>query len=186
MRTRSIVGVAAAAAAAGWTAYLGIVTGAVAVDLGVGRRLRPLGPITVTVHAPRETVYDVLRAPYAERPSRAMREKVTVLDRGTGLVLAAHRTPLRAGLMAVTTETVGFEPPSRMTFRLVRGPVPYVVESFDLVEDGDRTTVRYAGELGTDLWALGERWGDVVARAWEATVRESLQTAKAAAERRVA
>jgi hypothetical protein len=187
MRTRSIVGAAVAAVAAGtagWTAYLGVVTGAVAVDLGVGRRLRPLGPITVTVSAPRQTVYDVLAAPYVERPSRAMREKVEVLDRGAGLVLAAHRTPLRRGLTAVTTETVGFHPPARMTFRLVRGPVPHVVESFELVENGDRTTVHYVGELGTDLWAAGARWGDLVARAWESAVRESLQATKVEAERR--
>lgn len=71
----------------------------------------------MTVDAPRQTVYDVLCAPYVERPSRAMRAKVEVLDRGAGLLLAAHRTALRGGLTAVTTETVGFEPPARMTFR---------------------------------------------------------------------
>jgi len=71
----------------------------------------------MTVDAPRQTVYDVLCAPYVERPSRAMRDKVEVLDRGAGLLLAAHRTALRGGLTAVTTETVGFEPPARMTFR---------------------------------------------------------------------
>lgn len=187
MRTRAILAVTAAltgAAGAAGAAYLGVVTGAVAVDLGVGRRLRPLGPITVTVDAPRRVVYDVLAAPYAERPSRAMREKVEVLDRGSGLVLAAHRTPLRGGLTAVTTETVGLHPPTRMTFRLVRGPVPHVAESFELIDEGDRTTVRYTGELGTDLWAAGARWGDLVAQSWEATVRESLETAKAEAERR--
>ncbi len=66
MRIRpSVVAVTALAAAAGaaGTAYLGLVTGALAVDLGVGRRTRPLRPITVTVDAPRQTVYDVLCAP---------------------------------------------------------------------------------------------------------------------------
>jgi len=182
----SVVAVTALAAAAGaaGTAYLGLVTGALAVDLGVGRRTRPLRPITVTVDAPRQTVYDVLCVPYVERPSRAMRAKVEVLDRGAGLLLAAHRTALRGGLTAVTTETVGFEPPARMTFRLVRGPVPHVLESFELTDEGDRTSVRYSGELGTDLGAAGARWGDLVARSWESTVRESLEEAKDEAERR--
>lgn len=113
-----------------------------------------------------------------------MRAKVEVLDRGAGLLLAAHRPALRGGLNAVTTETVGFEPPARMTFRLVRGPVPHVLESFELTDEGDRTTVRYSGELGTDLWAAGARCGDLVARSWESTVRESLVKAKVEAERR--
>jgi hypothetical protein len=33
--------------------YLGLVTGAVTLDVGVGRRARPLGPQTVSIAAPR-------------------------------------------------------------------------------------------------------------------------------------
>ncbi|MCA1698188.1 MAG: hypothetical protein LC790_04500, partial [Actinobacteria bacterium] len=69
-------------------------------------------------------------------------------------------------------------------FRLVRGPVPYVVESFDLRESEDGTDLEYGGELATDLWALGQWWGDIVARKWEAAVRSSLDAVKAEAERR--
>jgi hypothetical protein len=181
--------VAAGAAALGAAAaggYLGLVTGALPVDLGIGRRTRPLGPLAVRVAAPREVVYDAACAPYALRRTRAMRERVEILERGSDLVLAAHRTPIRGGLTAVTVETVAFDPPDEIRFRLVRGPVPYVTESFALTEhEGGSTTLTYTGTLGTDLWALGQAWGDVVARSWEAVVGGSLEQIRAEAERRV-
>jgi hypothetical protein len=183
------VGIVAAAAAggmlAGIGAYLGLVTAAVPVDLGIGRRIRPLGPMTVRVAAPREVLYDVLAAPYAGRTTRALlEEKVQVLERGTDMLLAAHYTPLRGRLRATTVETVRFTRPERIDFRLVRGPVPHVVESFRLDDDGDGAVLVYSGELGTDLWALGQRWGDLVATKWHAAVRESLDAARVEAERR--
>jgi hypothetical protein len=71
-------------------------------------------------------------------------------------------------------------------FRLVRGPVPYVVESFELSSHGRGTRLAYRGELGTDLWAAGQRWGALVAARWEAVVADSLATIKAEAERQTA
>jgi len=149
-----------AAAAVGGTVlaagtYLGVVSGAVPVDLGIGRRLRPLGPLSIEIDAPRDLVFDVIAEPYAERTSRAALEKVRVLERGQDMVLAAHYTPIRGRLKATTVETVHFERPHRIGFRLVRGQVPYVVETFTLEQDGDRTWLSYTGELGTDLWRLG-------------------------------
>ena len=88
-------------------------------------------------------------------------------------MLAAHYTPTY-GLTATTVEVVRFEPPERVYFRLVRGPVPHVVEQFVLHEVADGTELEYSGELGTDLWALGQAWGAAVARTWEATVESSL------------
>ncbi len=106
-----------------------------------------------------------------------------MVERGDDLVLAAHHT--RAyGLTATTLETVRFEPPERVHFRLVRGPVPHVVETFTLGEVGDDTELEYAGELGTDLWTLGQLWGAAVARTWEATVEASLESIRVEAERR--
>ncbi len=172
--------------AAGASAYVGLVTGRLSLDLGVGRRTRPLGPLTIDVRAPRDLVYAVATAPYAERRPRALREKVDIIERGDGMVLAAHRTPVGGGLTAVTVETVTFEPPARIRFRLVRGPVPHVAETFGLEETANGTRLTYTGELGTDLGALGERWGDLVERSWVAAVRESLDTIRAEAERRTA
>lgn len=155
--------VASVGATLGAATYVGLVTGAVPVDLGVGRRLRPLGPLDVDIAADRETVFAVLAEPYLGRPTRAMREKLRVLERGTDMVLAAHYTPIRGRLVACTVETARFERPERVTFRLVRGPVPHVVEEFLLTEQGTGMRLAYRGELGTDLWSIGQRWGDLVA-----------------------
>jgi hypothetical protein len=164
--------------------YVLVVRGALTLDLGIGRRTRPLGPLEIRIAAPREVVFDTIAGPYRRTP-RAMRDKLEVLERGEDLVLAAHHTPLSYGQRATTVETVRFEPPERISFRLVRGPVPHVTETFDLVADGHGATVlRYTGELGTDLWALGARWGAAVAGPWERTVAASLESTREEAERR--
>jgi hypothetical protein len=152
--------VAAGVAAAG---YAGLVTGACPLDLGVGRRTRPLGPRRVDVTAPPEVVFDVIAEPYLGRTPRALAGKLRVLERGGGMVLAAHCTPLggRLGLVAQTVETVRVTQPDRVDFRLVRGPAPYVVEAFVLTEqpDGAGTRLAWQGELAADLWRLGQWWG---------------------------
>jgi hypothetical protein len=177
--------VGAGVAAAG---YVGLVTGACPVDLGIGRRVRPLGPQLVDMAAPREVVFDVIAEPYLGRTPRALADKLKVLERGSDMVLAAHFTPLggRLGLVAQTVETVRFTRPERVDFRLVRGPVPHVVEAFVLTEqaDGVGTRLAYDGEIGADLWGAGQRWCELVARRWEETVAASLAAAKAEAERR--
>jgi Polyketide cyclase / dehydrase and lipid transport len=167
----------------GFGAYLLLVRGSLTVDLGVGRRIRPLGPRVWEITAPREIVFDVISAPYLRRTPRALYTKLRVLERGEDMVLAEHFT--RVGpIMTTTLETVRFEPPARVRFRLVRGPVPHVAESFALREADGRTELEYSGELGTDLWGLGRWWGEVVARRWEAAVNDSLAAVKEEAERR--
>lgn len=184
MRSTTIATGALTACGVGAGTYLGLITGAAPVDLGVGRTTRPLGPLSIEVNAPREQVFDVISAPYDVRAPRAMRAKVAVLERGTDMVLAAHFTPIRGKLQATTVETVRFTRPDRVDFRLVRGPVPHVVETFRLSEKGTTTLLTYDGELGTDLWGIGRWWGDVVAVKWEAVVEESFAAVKAEAERR--
>lgn len=154
------------------------------VDLGVARRTRPLGPLELDVAAPRDVVFDVIEQPYLTRTTRAMQAKVRVLERGADMVLAAHYTPVRGPLVATTVETVRFTRPERVDFRLVRGPVPYVVETFELVEYQGVTRFAYRGEMGTDLGPLGERWGALVARTWQRTVAASMASVKQEAERR--
>ena len=181
MRVRALAGVAGAVG--GLWALL--VRGALTLDLGVGRRVRPLGPLTVRIDAPRELVFEVVSSPYLGRTTRALEKKLKMLERGHDMVLAAHFTEIR-GLVATTVETVRFEPPSHVHFRLVRGPVPHVVEQFLLNETPEGTELEYTGELGTDLWALGRWWGAAVARQWETAVESSLAAVKHEAERRAA
>jgi hypothetical protein len=59
-----------------------------------------------------------------------------------------------------------------------------VAERFEFELSPTGTQLVYTGELGTDLWRLGERWGDVVAGAWVRTVRASLDSIRVEAERR--
>jgi hypothetical protein len=168
-------------------AYRGVLSGALAPDLRVGRRTRPLGPLDVVVAAPREIVFDVIAGPYLGRTPHAMADTLRVLERGADLVLAAHYTPLRGGRRATTVETVRFTRPSRVDFRLVRGPVPYVVETFMLTaQDPGTTRLAYTGELGTDLGPLGQWWGDRVTPVWEAAVAHTFRSVTAEAERRAA
>jgi hypothetical protein len=162
-----------------------LASGAVTLDLDVGRTLRPLGPIVASIAAPRELVFEVISSPYLQRTPRALEQKLKVLERGSDMVLAAHFTQTR-GFVTTTVETVRFEPPSQVHFRLVRGPAPHVVEQFVLRETADGTELEYVGELGTDLWALGRWWGTLVARRWEAAVESSLEAVKVEAERRAA
>jgi hypothetical protein len=189
MRIGPVVAWTTGTVAAGTGLYVGLVTGSLTLDIGVGRSTRPLGPIELEIAAPRQVVYDVAAAPYTERQTRAMREKVQILERGEGMVVAAHLTPLSRvvgwQLMAKTVEAVIFDPPGQMGFRLLRGPVPDVSESFTFTQTAPATTkLRYDGQLGTDFWDLGARWGAVVARTWEDTVRRSLAQIKVEAERR--
>ena len=152
-------GAVAAGAGAGAIAGLGyylIVSGKLTIDTGWGRRIRPLGPFSVQIAAPAVTVFDVIAAPYLGRTPRAMAAHLRVIERGKDMVLAEHYTPVYRGrLTAVTLETVIFDRPGRVTFRLVRGPVPHVTEEFALTEHNGVTTLAYSGELGTDFGIAG-------------------------------
>jgi hypothetical protein len=184
MRRRTGASALAAAGVTGLGYYL-TVTGKVTADLGWGRRIRPLGPFSVRIAAPAGTVFDIIAAPYLGRTPKAMAAKLRVLQRGTDMALAEHYTPVHGGrLTAVTVETVSFDRPRRVAFRLLRGPVPHVTEEFTLDERDGVTTLAYAGELGTDFGAAGRWWAGRVAAAWEAAVRASFASIKTEAERR--
>jgi hypothetical protein len=176
---------AAAAGGLAGLAYYLLVTGKLTVDTGWGRRVRPLGPFGVQIAAPAATVFDVIAAPYLGKTPRTMAGKLHVLERGADMVLAEHYTPVHRGkLTATTLETVTFDRPHTIGFRLVRGPVPYLTEQFALTEADGTTSLEYSGELGTDFAAAGQWWADRVAAAWEAAVRSSFKGIKAEAERR--
>ncbi len=167
----------------GAVGYALVVRGALTLDLGMGRRVRPLGPIRMRIAASRETVFDIVAAPYLGKTPRAMQSKLRVIERGSDMVLAAHYTQV-GRLTATTVETVRFERPERISFRLLRGPVPHVVERFELQTTTEGTELEYAGEIGADLWRLGQWWSDRVAGPWERAVTGSLDGIRSEAERR--
>ena len=164
-------------------AYRMLASGALTIDLGAGRRVQPLGPLVQTIVAPPEVVFDVIAGPYLGRTPRALADKLRVWERGSDMVLAAHYTQVKCGT-TTTLETVRFERGERIDFRLVRGPVPHLTESFLLTPTARGTEFRWQGELGTDGWQLGEWWGRIVARAWSRAVEQSLSQITNEAERR--
>jgi hypothetical protein len=170
---------------AGYRGYRLLTSGAATIDVGVGRRVRSLGPRAWDIAAQRELVFDIIAGPYLGRTPRALEARLQVWERGSDMVLAAHFTPVKCGV-ATTLETVRFQRPERIDFRVVRGPVPHVVESYVLADTENGTRLTWSGELGTDFWALGAWWGDRVARAWDKAVLSSLEAVVAEAERRAA
>ena len=184
-RTRGLAIGAAGLATTGLGGALAAVTGRLTLDLRIGRQTRPLGPIDVTIKAPRELVHTVIAEPYLKRQTRAMAAKLRVVERGSDMVVAEHFTPLASRLVATTVESVRFSPPARVDFRLLRGPVPGVVECFELdTTPDDGTRLHYEGTLETDFWSLGALWGQIVAKSWTKAVSQSLASIKAEAERR--
>ena len=163
--------------------YRLLASGALTIDVGVGRRTRRIGPVSWEIAAARETVFEVISGPYLGPTPHALKDKLDVWERSTEMVLAAHFTQVRCGV-TTTLETLRFTEPERIDFRVVRGPVPHLVEAFILESTDAGTRLTWQGELGTDFWALGSWWGDRVARAWEKAVRASLTPIAAEAERR--
>ena len=104
MQVRRLLGISGLLGAA-LGGYRLLTRGALTLDLGIGRRIRPLGPIERTIQAPREVVFDVIAAPYLGRTPRAMKDKLRVWERGADMVLAEHLTRSNSTTTA-TLETV--------------------------------------------------------------------------------
>jgi hypothetical protein len=161
--------------------FLALAMGRLHLDLGWGRSLHQLGPLRLRIDAPRELVYEILSAPYL---GRAHIESIDVLASGESLVVASHLTKVHF-YEARTVEAVELEPPARIGFRHLTGPVPHAVEEFRLEEQGQETELHYGGELGIDFFLLGRiagrRW---VVPQWHRAVGEHLDAVKAQAEQR--
>ena len=160
---------------------LALAMGRLHLDLGWGRSVHRLGPLRLRIEAPRELVYEILSAPYL---GRARSESIDVLARGESLVVASHLTKVHF-YEARTVEAIDLEPPARMGFRHLTGPVPYALEEFRLEQEGEATELHYDGELGIDFFLLGRiagrRW---VIPQWHRAVGEHLNAVKAQAEQR--
>jgi hypothetical protein len=166
-----------------WAAglFLLLAMGRITLDLGWGRSVHPLGPIALRIAAPRDLVFEMIEAPYV---GRAGGSGIEVIAQGDRLVVAAHHTKVHF-YTARTVEVVEFDPPGRVSFRHLGGPVPYAEEQFALTEAEGGTEIEYSGEVGIDFSVLGRVAGRHWVRPqWERTVREHLEDLKARAEQR--
>jgi hypothetical protein len=161
--------------------FLALAMGRLYLDLGWGRSLHQLGPIQMRIDARRELVYEILSAPYL---GRARNESIDVLARGDSLVVASHLTKVHF-YQSRTVEAVALEPPARMSFKHLTGPVPHAVEELRLEQAGEETELHYDGELGIDFFLLGRiagrRW---VVPQWRRAVGDHLDAVKTLAEQR--
>lgn len=161
--------------------FLALAMGRMHLDLGWGRSIHRLGPLRIRIEAPRELVFEILSAPYLGRVDK---ESIEVIARGESLVVAAHLTEVHF-YEARTVEAVELQPPTRMGFRHLAGPVPYAVEEFRLEADGEATDLHYDGELGIDYFWLGRiaarHW---VLPKWNGTVEAHMEEVKQRAEQR--
>ena len=180
---RKVLGTSPLLAALAGGYYL-TVRGSLVADVKVGRRKVELEEFETTIGAPRETVFEVIASPYLQRTPHAMADKLKVLERGSDMVLAEHYTPATFGIVTTTLETVRFEPPERVHFRLLRGPVPHAEEIFELFAEGATTRFHYMGRLEADWGPAGAAWARAVARHWNCKVRDSVEAVKVEAERR--
>lgn len=158
--------------------------GRLTIDLGWGRTRHALGPIDLRIDAPRAIVFDVVASPYLGRTPSELRGRLEVLDRGSDLVVAAHHTRLSL-LTSTTIESVRFEAPERISFRLLRGVAPSVTEEFAFQDADHGTVMRYQGELAMDFWIFGRLAGRFLVKpTWEKVVRRHLDGVKTMAEER--
>jgi uncharacterized protein YndB with AHSA1/START domain len=164
--------------------FLLLAMGRLHLDLGWGRSLHELGPITVQIAAPPELVFEILSAPYLGRTPGG--SGIELIAREDALAVAAHHTRVHF-YTARTVEVIEFEPPSRVSFRHLTGPVPHAVEQFTLERTNGATELRYGGEVGIDFFFLGMLAGRYWVRPqWERTVRDHLEDLKRRAEQRAA
>jgi uncharacterized protein YndB with AHSA1/START domain len=160
--------------------FLLLAMGRLHLDLGWGRSFHELGPIEFRIAAPRDLVFEMISEPYLRHNSK--RSGIEVLARGKDLAVAAHHTKVHF-YTAVTVEAVKFDPPDRIRFSHLAGPVPHAVEEFALEAADGVTELRYSGEVGIDFFFLGRIAGRHWVRSrWERAVREDLEDLRQRAE----
>jgi hypothetical protein len=160
--------------------FLLLAMGRLHLDLGWGRSFHELGPIEIRIAAPRDRVFEMISEPYLRHAPQ--KSGIEVLARGQDLAVAAHHTKVHF-YAARTVEAVSFEPPGKVGFRHLAGPVPHAVEEFALDEVDGVTELRYGGQIGIDFFFLGRIAGRHWVRPqWERAVRQDLEDLKQRAE----
>ena len=103
----------------------------------------------VSIEAPRELVYQLMTAFGRGRLKGDNSESSRVISRDGDSIVAEFKA--RSGRFTYTTvERVVLEPPTRITFEHIKGPMAYAREEFVLDEADGRTELTHRGEF---IWS---------------------------------
>ena len=150
-------------------------------------RAVPLHPHTTVINAPRELVYQMMSSFGRGKLKGDNNESSRVVSRDGDKVIAEFRTS--TGRRTHTTlEEVTLQPPGRITFRHLEGPLEYAVEEFLFHDVDGRTELIHRGEFIWRSWPfLGWLAGWFYIRPrFERVLERHMDQIKTAAESRAA
>ena len=141
----------------------------------------------VTIKAPRELIYQKMSSFGRGRLQGDNNESSRVISRDGNNIVAEFKT--RAGLFTyTTTERVTLDPPERITFVHLKGPLQYAREEFLFSERDDGTELVYNGEFNWHRfpvvgWLVGRFY---VKPMFERVLQKHMHQIKVACEARAA
>lgn len=136
----------------------------------------PLRPQTVRMHAPRGLCFEVVAS------AGRVVEQRSEFDKTVRFETSHRKRTIR------TVERITLQPPERIQYAWLEGPLPDAREEISFQEVGEaETDVTYAGWFASPPGLFGSLIGRLyVKRVFERLVREHLLEAKELAERRAA
>lgn len=146
-----------------------------------------LRPHRVLIHAPRDMVYQKMSSIGSGRLPGDNNESSRVLCRDGNNIIAEFRT--RAGPFSYTTiEQVTLEPPERISFRHLSGPLHDAREAFEFRDvDGDTELVHTGEFIWSRLPLVGWFGGIIYTRPmFERVITKHLKQVKTSCEARAA
>lgn len=141
----------------------------------------------IRIKAPRELVYQTMSHFGRGRIKGDNNESVRVICRTDDTIIAEFRS--KAWLKTYTTiEEVGLEPPERITFKHLSGPLDYAWEEFVFTDVDGETELVHNGEfIWKNIPLVGWLGGVIYTRrAFESVVAEHMEQLKIATEARAA
>ena len=138
---------------------------------------------TVTIHQPREKVFDYLVAPATQTVWQSGLQEFEadwttepkIGDRARGTLKVAGK------MIHWEAETTEVQRPERVTYRSVEAPFSYEL-SYTLVDRGDSTEVRHDGSAGTMGGFFGKLADPLVALMYQRDMNSNLANLKSLLE----
>ncbi len=149
-------------------------------------KLFALRPISTEIAAPRALVFEMAAAVNGSLPG-APPHTGELLKREGNELIVRYRTPAMVTAL-VMDERVRLEPPERIEYEVLDGPLDHVHERLDFEAlDGGHTRVTYTGEVGSSRRIIGEPIARFVAvPAYHRFMLRQLRALQGAAESRAA